>query len=85
METLQKLIRLIEIKTGLTYEAEPLNAETCFATSNEELRDEFKLTFSPCDLKNYLNFLENKPFVDPSSSEVFWKIVNEQKRLDSKF
>lgn len=91
-------IQQLEKILGLAYIPEtPAKGRVCFAES-EELRPEFKTTFTAQDLKGYLfavtNFehrfetgLSDKNadgFRFPKNAEVFWEMVDEGNKLREK-
>ena len=67
------------------------SSTVCFALENEELRNDFKISFTPNDVELYLNKIENycnktssiKDFISnknskirlPKTAEVFWNVI----------
>lgn len=86
-----KIVVEIAQKIGLTYVPEMENGSVCFATNNDELRDEFKQVFAPIDILDYIYAVlhsptyrtkHNKtPIIDfpripyPKDVDIFWKLV----------
>jgi hypothetical protein len=86
-----EIIKEIEKRLGLTFTPEPESGNLCFIHNNDELRDEFKQTFAPIDLLDYIyavlhspNYREKyKEFLKidfprvpyPEDADMFWKLV----------
>ncbi len=76
---------------GLTFVPEKENCNVCFANHNDELRDEYKQTFTPIDILDYIYAVlyspayreKYKEFLKldfpripyPKDTETFWKLV----------
>lgn len=88
-----ELIKKLEIILNLTYVSETASeSRVCFAEI-EELRPEFKTTFTAKNLQDYLFALKNfedrfdadlseknnKGFRFPKNTEVFWKMIDKRK------
>lgn len=86
-----EIVQQLEKSLGLTFVLEAENGSVCFANNNEDLRDDFKLTFTATDLLNYIyavlhspsNNINDKkllkiefPFIPYSQdSNTFWQLV----------
>lgn len=84
-------------KTGLTFIDERENGNVCFANNNEELRDEFKQTFAPIDMLDYIYAVLHSPnyrekYEDflkidtpkvpiPKDADSFWQLVTLGEKL----
>ncbi len=93
-----EIVKQIEKGLGLTFVPEastPLSNQggnLCFANNNDELRDEFKQTFAPIDLLDYIYGVLHSPTyrekykeflkIDfprvpyPEDADTFWQLVN---------
>ena len=49
-----EIVNQIEQRFGLTFVPEIENGNLCFINNNKELRDEFKQTFTPIDILDYI-------------------------------
>ncbi|OJU24500.1 MAG: hypothetical protein BGN92_14535 [Sphingobacteriales bacterium 41-5] len=56
---LEDFIRQLEQKLGLIF-IEQEEGNVCFANKNDELRDEFKQSFTMADVQHYIQSLEIK-------------------------
>lgn len=86
-----KIVKQFAEKIGLTFVPERENGNVCFATNNDELQDEFKTTFAPIDLLDYIYAVLHSPTyrekykeflkIDfprvpyPKDATTFWKLV----------
>ena len=86
-----EIIKEIEKGLGLTFVPEKEEGNVCFANNNDELRDEFKQTFAPNDLLDYIYAVLHSPSyrekykeflkIDfprvpyPTDVDTFWKLV----------
>lgn len=77
MKNKEEIIREIESRLGLTYLEEPTEGNTCFAYENSEIRDDFKLSFTPEDLEKFLKSFKGKEIEIPSDTDEFWKRVRQ--------
>lgn len=87
-----EIVKQIEKGLGLTFVPEKEDGNLCFANSNDELRDEFKQTFAPIDLLDYIYAVLHSPSyrdkykeflkIDfprvpyPDNVDTFWKLVS---------
>ncbi|MGV8964121.1 MAG: type ISP restriction/modification enzyme, partial [Candidatus Saccharimonadaceae bacterium] len=86
-----KIVREIEKGLGLTFVPEKEENNLCFANNNDELRDEYKQTFAPIDLLDYIYAVLHSPSyrekykeflkIDfprvpyPEDADKFWQLV----------
>ncbi|MFZ1751006.1 MAG: type ISP restriction/modification enzyme [Saprospiraceae bacterium] len=86
-----EIVNQIAEKLGLTFMAEKENGNLCFATSNDDLRDEYKQIFAPIDILDYIYAVLHSPTyrekykeflkIDfprvpyPKDATTFWKLV----------
>ncbi|MGB4959918.1 MAG: type ISP restriction/modification enzyme, partial [Saprospiraceae bacterium] len=86
-----EIVKQIAEKLGLTFMAEKENGNICFATSNDDLRDEYKQIFTPIDILDYIYAVLHSPTyrekykeflkIDfprvpyPKDATTFWKLV----------
>ncbi|MDD4729437.1 MAG: N-6 DNA methylase, partial [Dysgonamonadaceae bacterium] len=87
-----ELIKEIEKGLGLTFVPEKEGGNLCFINNNDELRDEFKQTFAPIDLLDYIYAVLHSPTyrekykeflkIDfprvpyPNDADTFWQLVH---------
>ncbi len=87
-----EIVREIEKGLGLTFVPEKEESNLCFTNNNDELRDEFKQTFAPIDLLDYIYAVLHSPSyrekykeflkIDfprvpyPQDVDTFWKLVH---------
>ena len=87
-----KIVNEIAKKLGLTFTPEKETGNVCFANNNDELRDEFKQTFAPIDLLDYIYAILHSPSyrekykeflkIDfprvpyPTDANMFWQLVD---------
>lgn len=71
----KEIIREIEHKLKLLFTEESQNGNVCYAYTNEEMRDDFKLSFTRRDLTNFLRSFDGNEIIIPSDTDVFWKRV----------
>lgn len=93
-----KIVNAIADKLGLTFTPEASTGSAtkggnvCFANNNDELRDEYKQTFAPIDLLDYIYAILHSPSyrekykeflkIDfprvpyPEDADTFWKLVH---------
>lgn len=76
----KEIIEQIEIKTGLFFQSEIADSNVCFANFNEELRDEYKLSFNSSDLNYFLKLFKDVNDL-PTNAEDFWEKVKQAKSL----
>ena len=85
------IVKQIAEKLGLTFVPEKENGSVCFANNNDELRDEFKQTFAPIDILDYIYAVLHSPTyrekykeflkIDfprvpyPKDAATFWQLV----------
>ncbi len=86
-----KIVKQIEDRLGLTFISERENGNVCFANNNDELQDEYKTTFVPIDILDYIYAVLHSPTyrekykeflkIDfprvpyPKDQEIFWQLV----------
>ncbi|HLV23879.1 MAG TPA: hypothetical protein VKY36_03775 [Moheibacter sp.] len=73
------IIHEIEQKTGLEFQKEVNSGSLCFVNNNEDIRDEFKLTFTEKDFLDFLNFFKNDEIKIPEDALTFWELVKKGK------
>ena len=87
----EAIVKEIESKLGLSFVPEKEDGNVCFAGNNDDLQDEFKQTFAPIDLLDYIyavlhspNYREKyKEFLKidfprvpyPKDPATFWQLV----------
>jgi len=69
------IIREIEQKTGLEFQKKSNSGNLCFVNNNDDLRDEFKLTFTEKDFHYFLNSFGADEIQIPENPLVFWELV----------
>lgn len=84
MYTKEEMIRKIESQLGLTFLERPADGNTCFAYENSELRDDFKLSFTPADFENFLRSFQGEEIQIPTDTAEFWKRVKDGASRDAK-
>ena len=86
-----EIIKQIEKGLGLNFVSEKEDGNLCFVNNNDELRDEFKQTFAPIDLLDYIYSVMHSPSyrekhkeflkIDfsrvpyPEDADKFWELV----------
>lgn len=83
-------VREIEKRLRLTFTPEKIEGNVCFINNNEDLRDEFKQTFTLIDLLDAIYFvLQNSSkaseLIDSEDSDSFWKLVKEGRKMRETF
>ena len=58
---IDSLVKQIEKDLGLTFVTEKEEGNLCFINNNDDLRDEFKQTFAPIDLLDYIYAVLHSP------------------------
>ena len=86
----QRIVNEIAVSLGLDYIPEKETGNLCFINNNDELRDDFKQTFAPIDLLDYIYAVLHSPSyvgklnkleIDslrvpyPEDAETFWQLV----------
>ena len=85
------IVKQIEKGLGLTFADSATGGNLCFANNNDDLRDEFKQTFAPIDLLDYIYAVLHSPSyrekykeflkIDfprvpyPDDADTFWQLV----------
>lgn len=75
------LIRAIEQKLNLTFLQDEPKGNLCFATKNDELRQEFKLYFTQKDLHFFIKSFGKKSVIIPETTDLFWELVQKGKSI----
>lgn len=86
-----EIVKQFEKNLGLAFDPEAVNGSVCFAKNNEDLRDDFKLTFTATDLLNYVYAILHSPSFNindkellkiefpfipyPQDANTFWQLV----------
>lgn len=87
-----EIVKQIEKELGLSFTPEKETGNLCFANNNDELRDEFKQSFAPIDLLDYIYAVLHSPSyrekykeflkIDfprvpyPNDADTFWQLVH---------
>lgn len=71
------LIEHLQKSFQMSYSLISQTGNLCFVNNNEELKDDFKTTFSEKDILAYVNYSNKIPY----SAEEFWKKVNASNQL----
>lgn len=66
----RKVIKQIEESLGLDFTPKKIKGNLCFANNNEELRDDFKSTFTPTDLLNFIYAVLHSPIYGKKYEEL---------------
>lgn len=78
----QELVDLFERSLNLIFIPEEVNGNVCYA-SNSEFRADFRTTFQPVDLLDYLFAVVHQSqeplliasFMPPTNTTIFWQLV----------
>ncbi|WP_084016292.1 hypothetical protein [Moheibacter sediminis] len=73
------LIKKIEEQIGLQFLNESISGNLCLINNNQELRNEFKQSFTEMDFRNFLKSFQNKNVEFPGDALTFWKLVEKGK------
>ncbi len=76
-----EIITQIEQKLGLQFQNEMTSENLCFAHQNEELQNEFKLSFTISDFRFFIQSFSGKTVKIPIDTASFWKLVEKGKKF----
>lgn len=91
MEIVSQMAKILE----LTFVSEPEAEGNVCVANNEEVRDDFRLNFTPTDIADYIYAVLNSPYQDKNKSptdmsnlkipypspETFWELVRQGREL----
>lgn len=91
-KNIEQLTLLLSRKLNLQWSEKTPRGNLCFATNNQDLRDEFKQVLTSSDVMYYLMGWSNKQYTEinqldlktvplPDNASSFWSLVNKGKEL----
>lgn len=93
-ENIERFASLLSKKLNLQLVNDSNSSKVCFATSNQDLRDDFKQVFTFSDVVHYLIGWSNGQYTEfdqidikvvslPTDTSSFWSLVKKGEKLSS--